>query len=155
VAVLLGKRGGDTDTVLARLEKDAAPVAIRISLSPGSGSSKAGRLLHTHPSILCKVHSRGILQHPYLPGKTVVVSRAVVWASQASIQTRSGRCTSSETGPNKDSMSQRMDDAEAELIQKALFMNRSTNAIASTDPLPFLPETTSARWCQIYGTRSD
>jgi hypothetical protein len=65
----------------------------------------------------------------FLPGKDVVVTRPMIWASQTASEKVRARRGGSDDGPSEDAMSALMKGVKTKLVEKALSMNRSNNAI--------------------------
>jgi hypothetical protein len=128
VTVPAGKRSGMTMTAMI----DNAAVSVRIPNSPdrpGVPLKSGQKFIYTHQSF-AKSHPKihfSTLQS--LPGMELVASRPIVWASQTLSRTMQSSTAQAEDGPSEEAMSTLMEGVKSKLIEKALSLNRSNNAI--------------------------
>jgi hypothetical protein len=138
-----GKRSGQTMDVLLN---SAHQVTLTIPMSQQSPSVplKGGdSFVYTHKGVTgadSKVHFSSL---QFLPGKDVVVTRAMIWASYTITQKMRARRAQSDEGPSEEAMAMLMEGVKAKLIQKAISMNPSNNAVLGVqfqvvnDSMPF------------------
>jgi hypothetical protein len=111
------------DNVAVNIRIPNSPDRPNIPLTPGQ------KFIYTHQSF-AKSHPKihfSTLQS--LPGMEKVASRPIVWASQTLSRSMPRSTARSEDGPSEEAMNTLMEGVKSKLIEKALSLNRSNNAI--------------------------